>query len=84
VSLLLAGCDDQGPHLYQVDPSGSFFAWKASAIGKNTQSAKDFLEKRYSLSFRLCSFIEHPNSFTVSLAATIRKWNWKTPFTRRF
>ena len=32
----------------QVDPSGSYFAWKASAIGKNMTNAKTFLEKRYS------------------------------------
>lgn len=48
VSLLLAGYDDNGPQLYQVDPSGSYFAWKASAIGKNMNNAKTFLEKRYS------------------------------------
>jgi len=48
VSLLIAGWDDQGPQLYQVDPSGSYFAWKACAIGKNFTSAKTFLEKRYS------------------------------------
>eukprot|EP01117_Protostelium_nocturnum_P001650 TRINITY_DN1201_c0_g1_i3.p1 TRINITY_DN1201_c0_g1~~TRINITY_DN1201_c0_g1_i3.p1 ORF type:complete len:235 (-),score=65.45 TRINITY_DN1201_c0_g1_i3:205-909(-) len=47
VSLLIAGYDDQGPQLYQVDPSGSYWAWKASAIGKNTVNAKTFLEKRY-------------------------------------
>ncbi|CAI5952540.1 unnamed protein product [Closterium sp. NIES-65] len=47
VSLLMAGYDSQGPHLYQVDPSGSYFAWKASAIGKNMTNAKTFLEKRY-------------------------------------
>jgi len=47
VSLLLAGCDDNGPQLYQVDPSGSYFAWKASAIGKNMTNAKSFLEKRF-------------------------------------
>ena len=35
VSLMLAGCDENGPQLYQIDPSGSYFAWKASAIGKN-------------------------------------------------
>ncbi len=29
-------------------PSGSYFAWKASAIGKNMTNAKTFLEKRYS------------------------------------
>lgn len=48
VSLLLAGYDDNGPQLYQIDPSGSYFAWKASAIGKNMVNAKTFLEKRYS------------------------------------
>jgi 20S proteasome alpha/beta subunit len=30
----------------QVDPSGSYFSWKASAIGKNVSNAKTFLEKR--------------------------------------
>lgn len=48
VSLMLAGFDDNGPQLYQIDPSGSYFAWKASAIGKNMVNAKTFLEKRYS------------------------------------
>lgn len=47
VSLLIAGVDDDGPQLYQVDPSGTFFGWKASAIGKNFSNAKTFLEKRY-------------------------------------
>ncbi|KAI8911874.1 nucleophile aminohydrolase, partial [Gorgonomyces haynaldii] len=47
VSLLVAGIDPTGPSLYQVDPSGSYFAWKASAIGKNMINAKTFLEKRY-------------------------------------
>jgi 20S proteasome subunit alpha 2 len=47
-SLLVAGFDSNGPQLYQVDPSGSYFAWKASAIGKNMTNAKTFLEKRYS------------------------------------
>lgn len=47
VSLLVAGWDrHRGPSLYQVDPSGSFWAWKASAIGKNMINAKTFLEKR--------------------------------------
>ena len=48
VSLLAAGFDSNGPQLYQVDPSGTYFAWKASAIGKNMVNAKTFLEKRYS------------------------------------
>ena len=40
VSLLMAGQDENGPQLYQIDPSGSYFAWKASAIGKNMTNAK--------------------------------------------
>jgi len=47
VSLLLIGYDQKGPQLYQIDPSGSYWAWKASAIGKNANNAKTFLEKRY-------------------------------------
>ncbi|KAH8822778.1 nucleophile aminohydrolase [Flagelloscypha sp. PMI_526] len=48
VSLLVAGWDrHRGASLFQVDPSGSFWAWKASANGKNMVNAKTFLEKRY-------------------------------------
>jgi len=48
VSLLVAGVDGDGtPRLYQVDPSGAYFGWKATAIGKNYVNAKNFLEKRY-------------------------------------
>ncbi|KAJ1960976.1 Proteasome subunit alpha type-2 [Dimargaris xerosporica] len=47
VSLLIAGYDHKGPALYQVDPSGSYFAWKATAIGKNMINANSFLEKRF-------------------------------------
>jgi len=53
VSLLVAGFDDDGPQLYQVDPSGSYWAWKASAIGKNANNAKTFLEKRYNKDMEL-------------------------------
>lgn len=48
ISLLVAGFDStRGPQLFQVDPSGAYFGWKASAIGKDMQNAKSFLEKRY-------------------------------------
>ncbi|KAI0996946.1 hypothetical protein K3495_g11237 [Podosphaera aphanis] len=42
-----------GPMLYQVDPSGSYFPWKATAIGKSATSAKTFLEKRYTENLEL-------------------------------
>lgn len=47
VSLMIGGYDDSGPQLFQVDPSGTYFGWKASAIGKNSISLKAYLEKRY-------------------------------------
>ena len=55
VSLLIAGFDQHSgkPHLYQCDPSGAYFAWKATALGKNYINAKTFLEKRYSDSLEL-------------------------------
>lgn len=42
------GVQKGGPMLYQVDPTGSYFPWKATAIGKSATKAKTFLEKRYS------------------------------------
>jgi len=55
VSLLMAGWDEdeQKPFLYQCDPSGAYFAWKATAMGKNHVNGKTFLEKRYSESLEL-------------------------------
>lgn len=53
VSLLLAGFDDSGPRLFQVDPSGAYFEWKATAIGKNFVNAKTFLEKRFNETMEL-------------------------------
>uniref|UniRef100_A0A4W3GGE4 Proteasome subunit alpha type-2 n=1 Tax=Callorhinchus milii TaxID=7868 RepID=A0A4W3GGE4_CALMI len=49
VSLLVAGWEDGHPHLFQSDPSGAYFAWKATAMGKNYVNGKTFLEKRYSI-----------------------------------
>ncbi|KAF5276854.1 hypothetical protein FQA39_LY06405 [Lamprigera yunnana] len=48
VSLLICGWDNNRPYLFQCDPSGAYFAWKATAMGKNFINGKTFLEKRYS------------------------------------
>lgn len=49
VSLLICGwdADSEQPSLFQCDPSGAFFSWKATALGKNHLNGKSFLEKRY-------------------------------------
>jgi 20S proteasome subunit alpha 2 len=48
VSLLIGGYDKETkqPVIFQCDPSGAYFAWKATALGKNNINAKTFLEKR--------------------------------------
>jgi len=48
VSLLICGWDNGRGYLFQCDPSGAYFAWKATAMGKNNVNGKTFLEKRYS------------------------------------
>jgi proteasome alpha subunit len=56
VAFLVAGVDDTGPQLYTTDPSGSFWGWKAAAIGKEADVVKEFfkdsLEKKKSLSLK--------------------------------
>ena len=55
VSLLVGGYDEhlESFQLYQVDPSGSYFPWKATAIGKTSVTAKTFLEKRWNENLEL-------------------------------
>ena len=60
---------------YQVDPSGSYWRWKASAIGKNMLNAKTFLEKRYVRLLRLKSYKTNPFSDTTKISS------WRTPST---
>jgi len=48
IATLIAGPDPYGvPGLYQTDPSGNYYAWKATAVGKNSKTVVDFLEKKY-------------------------------------
>lgn len=50
VSTLIAGFDsrDNRPNLYQTEPSGIYSAWSAHAIGRNSKTVREFLEKNYS------------------------------------
>ncbi|XP_039591008.1 proteasome subunit alpha type-7-like [Polypterus senegalus] len=48
ISSLIVGFDFDGtPRLYQTDPSGTYHAWKANAIGRSAKSVREFLEKNY-------------------------------------
>ncbi|EDO47310.1 predicted protein [Nematostella vectensis] len=49
ISTLIVGFDFDGtPRLYQTDPSGTYHAWKANAIGRSAKTVREFLEKHYS------------------------------------
>lgn len=45
VGFLVAGVDENGPHIYQTCPSSNYYACKAMAIGARYQSAKTYLER---------------------------------------
>ena len=45
-ALLVAGVDDRGPSLYQVDPSGTPSGWRATAVGGDG-ALVSHLERRY-------------------------------------
>ncbi|MBD3405127.1 MAG: archaeal proteasome endopeptidase complex subunit alpha [Candidatus Lokiarchaeota archaeon] len=47
VSLLIGGFDSEGPQLYSTDPSGSYWGWKATAIGKDADIVRDFFKDNY-------------------------------------
>ena len=46
-SLLFAGVDDRGAHLFETDPSGGLASYKASSIGAGRNVVMDFFEENY-------------------------------------
>ena len=47
VSVLVAGIDDHTPRLYETDPTGIFFQYKATAIGEGEVEVEEILHKEY-------------------------------------
>lgn len=48
LSFLIVGVDPDGtPRLYQTDPSGTYHAWKANAIGRSSKIVREYLESQY-------------------------------------
>jgi len=53
VAILLAGCDEKGPNLFVVDPSGTVVKYLAVAVGAGGESAMSVLNDRYAKSMSL-------------------------------
>lgn len=47
VALILGGVNDDGPHLFVTDPSGTYLEYDAIAIGRDSDRSTTFLEKEY-------------------------------------
>jgi proteasome alpha subunit len=47
-SVIIAGVDQTGVHMYQVDPSGTYFRGAGFAIGQSADSALDAIQRDYS------------------------------------
>ncbi len=47
VSVLVAGIDDKTPKLFETDPTGVFFQYKATAIGEGEVEVEEILHKEY-------------------------------------
>jgi proteasome alpha subunit len=47
VSLLIAGADETGLKLFETDPTGIYFQYKATAIGEGELEVKNILTKEY-------------------------------------
>ena len=49
IGMIVAGWDEvEGPQIFQVEASGTFYCWKATSLGKGGSTAKGFLERRFS------------------------------------
>jgi proteasome alpha subunit len=47
VSILVAGVDTEGPRVYETDPTGMFFQFKATVIGEGETEVQAMLDKEY-------------------------------------
>ena len=47
VALLVGGVDDGEPRLFETDPSGTPYEWKATAVGGGREDSQQYLEDNY-------------------------------------
>jgi len=47
VGLLVGGVDEDGPKLFETEPSGTLIEWHAQSIGRGAEKARKVLEKDF-------------------------------------
>jgi proteasome alpha subunit len=47
VALIVGGVDDGEPHLFETDPSGTPYEWRALSIGSDRSDLREYLEAEY-------------------------------------
>ena len=46
--MIVGGIDEkEGPQVFQIEASGTFYSWKATSLGKGQAHCKQIFEKRY-------------------------------------
>src|SRR5262245_16067806 len=61
-SILIAGRDQMGVQLYQIDPSGTYFRGSAFAIGQSSEIALEVIQQEYNDSLNLQQAIQLSNN----------------------
>lgn len=56
---IVGGVDENGPHLYMIEPSGTYWGYNGAATGKGRQSAKSELEKLDFESLTVSEAVKH-------------------------
>lgn len=56
-ALLIAGVDDTGARLFETDPSGALYEYKAVSIGANRNLVMEMLENRYNADMTMSEII---------------------------
>jgi len=59
VAILFAGFDDTGPHLFHLDPSGTFLEYEAKAIGSGAEAAQQSLQEVFNKEMTLKDATRH-------------------------
>ncbi len=69
--MLIAGVDENGPHLFHCDPSGTLTRYSAKAIGSGSEGAQSELHDQYHKVLALIQTLELESA--VKMASKILK-----------